>query len=99
MKTAKDIAQWVIDNRWPKGEYDKVSDSEMYHELVERIEGISDIQTITGCFILNNEKAPDICGHYKVIYTDGVEGIEFFNGNMWLIEYNHPVKLWWRLRL
>lgn len=45
MKTVKEIAQWVIDNRYPKNENDKVSDVEMYHELVEVIEtlNISDV--------------------------------------------------------
>ena len=36
-ETTEQIAQWVIDNRYPKSEYDKVSDSEMYFALVERI--------------------------------------------------------------
>ena len=27
MKTAKEIAQWVIDNRYPKSENEKVSDA------------------------------------------------------------------------
>jgi hypothetical protein len=31
------IAQWVIDNRYPKSENDKMSDFEMYHELIEKI--------------------------------------------------------------
>ena len=35
--TAKETAQWVIDNRYPKNEHQKVSDAEMYHELVDRI--------------------------------------------------------------
>lgn len=35
---AKEIAQWVIDNRYPKSESEKVSDHEMYHELVLKIE-------------------------------------------------------------
>jgi len=38
MKTSKEIAQYVIDNRYPKSENEKVSDVEMYHELVESIE-------------------------------------------------------------
>jgi hypothetical protein len=29
--TAEEKAQWVIDNRYPKSEKDKVSDFEMYH--------------------------------------------------------------------
>ena len=36
MKT-EEIAQWVIDNRYPKSEQNKVSDAEMYHILCERI--------------------------------------------------------------
>lgn len=35
MKTIEEIAQWVIDNRYPKSENDKVSDFEMYHTLIE----------------------------------------------------------------
>ena len=35
MKTIQEIAQWVIDNRYPKSENDKVSDTEMYHTLIE----------------------------------------------------------------
>jgi len=46
MKTAKEIAQWVIDNRYPKNEKDKVSDLEMYHELVESIEKLSNIPAV-----------------------------------------------------
>jgi hypothetical protein len=33
----EEIAQWVIDNRYPKGEYDKVTDSEMFYQLVDMI--------------------------------------------------------------
>jgi hypothetical protein len=35
MKTIQEIAQWVIDNRYPKSENNKVSDAEMYHTLIE----------------------------------------------------------------
>jgi len=37
MKTAEEIAQWVINNRYPKSENNKVSDFEMYNELVKLI--------------------------------------------------------------
>jgi hypothetical protein len=40
MKSPKEIAQWVIDNRYPKSENDKVSDFEMYHEIVKAIENL-----------------------------------------------------------
>ena len=36
--TKEKIAQWVIDNRYPKSENNKISDSEMYNTLIERIE-------------------------------------------------------------
>lgn len=35
MKTIEEISQWVIDNRYPKSENDKVSDFEMYQTLIE----------------------------------------------------------------
>ena len=34
---AEEIAQWVINNRYPKSENNKVSDSEMYYALIEKI--------------------------------------------------------------
>lgn len=40
MKTPEEIAQWVIDNRYPKSENDKVSDFEMYQTLVDDIKNI-----------------------------------------------------------
>jgi ABC-type transporter Mla subunit MlaD len=38
MKTKEEIAQWIIDNRYPKSENDKVSDFEMYHHIVDNID-------------------------------------------------------------
>lgn len=35
--TPKEIAQYVIDDRYPKNENDKVSDVEMYHWIIENI--------------------------------------------------------------
>jgi hypothetical protein len=37
MKTKEEIAQWIIDNRYPKSENDKVSDFVMYHCIVDDI--------------------------------------------------------------
>lgn len=56
--TAADIAQWVINNRYPKTETDKVSDFEMYHEIIDKIQNnfISKSETLTkgliqkGCY-------------------------------------------------
>ena len=39
MKSAKDIAQWVIDNRYSTKD-NKVSDVEMYYEIVTNIEAL-----------------------------------------------------------
>jgi hypothetical protein len=37
MITAEEIAQWVIDHRYPKSENDKVSDHEMYYVILDKI--------------------------------------------------------------
>lgn len=34
------IAQWVISNRYPKNEKEKVSDHEMYHALIDKIKAL-----------------------------------------------------------
>ena len=47
MKTAEQITQWVIDNRYPKSEKEKVSDSEMYYELVENIAKLCTIPSVS----------------------------------------------------
>ena len=33
----EEIAQWVINNRYPKSEKEKVSDAEMYHFIVAQL--------------------------------------------------------------
>ena len=35
-ETLEDIAQWVIEFRFTKNEYAKVSDYEMYHTIIEK---------------------------------------------------------------
>jgi len=44
MKTAQEIAQWVIDNRYPKSENDKVNDFEMYNTLLEAMGKYADLR-------------------------------------------------------
>jgi hypothetical protein len=46
MKTPEEIAQWVINNRYPKSENEKVSDLEMYHQLVTNIKKLSPQETL-----------------------------------------------------
>ncbi len=40
MKTKEQLAQWVVDKRYPNSEFDKVSDKEIYDTIVETIEAI-----------------------------------------------------------
>lgn len=66
MKTAEQIAQWVIDNRYPKSENNKVSDSEMYHKLVESIAKLCTIPRVikSVCIAPKDEcdrKPEDVC--------------------------------------
>jgi hypothetical protein len=68
MKTAKEIAQWVIDNRYPKSENEKVSDAEMYHELVEGIEKLCNI--------------PAVISRLKTDLDNWIDGCEKAAGNL-----------------
>jgi len=66
MKTVQEIAQWVIDNRYPKSENNKVSDSEMYYTLVESIEKLCTIPRVikSVCIAPKGEcdrKPEDVC--------------------------------------
>jgi len=59
---AKEIAQWVIDNRYPKSESEKVSDHEMYHELVLKIEQCNAVVIdCSTCKHINVSKYCDPC--------------------------------------
>lgn len=44
--------------------------------------------------IENNKQQPASAGFYTVIYTDGTQGSEFWDGNQWKVMYKHPVKFW-----
>ena len=41
MNSIQELAQWVIDNRWPKSEKEKTSDLEMYHTIVDTFINLS----------------------------------------------------------
>jgi len=49
MKTIQEIAQWAIDNRYPKSENDLVSDFEMYHTLIEAMNQVLRQPPGVGC--------------------------------------------------
>ena len=38
---AEQVAQWAVNNRYPKSEFDKVSDHEFYHTLLDKINALS----------------------------------------------------------
>jgi len=42
MNTIEELAQWVIDNRYPKSQNQKVGDFEMFTTLVEKIKELQD---------------------------------------------------------
>jgi len=44
-------------------------------------------------YIENNKKRPDTKGSYDVIYSDGSEGNEEWDGHSWKV-YPHPVAYW-----
>jgi hypothetical protein len=54
MKT-EEIAQWVIENRYPKSENDKVTDLEMFHALNDKIK-----QYAEECVKASFNKASDV---------------------------------------
>lgn len=65
--TPENIAQWVIDNRYPKSEQEKVSDHEMYHFILSEI-----------ALFLNKEKSHEgqmkLCSNCKYLHnTEGEE--------------------------
>jgi hypothetical protein len=66
MKTAKEIAQWVIDNRYQKSENDKVSDVEMYLELVESIEKLCNKPPVIDC---TNCKHQEVSKYVEPCYS------------------------------
>lgn len=65
--TAEETAQWVIDNRYPKSELQKISDHEMYNFVKEELED-RDIQLQSLRFI-NRMQEKELQELKKVINT------------------------------
>jgi hypothetical protein len=63
--TAKEIAQWVIDNRYYNGENDNISDVEMYHELVKSIKNLCNMPPVINCA---NCKHQDVSKYVEPCY-------------------------------
>ena len=66
---AEDIAQWVIDNRYPQNEKSKVSDQEMYLTVISMIQKA---QQPTEATILN--------GYLE--YVDSLTEADFFRRSL-----------------
>lgn len=64
MKTSKEeIAQWVIDNRYPKSELNKMDSHELYHGLIDKItEYAQAYHEYKTRWVEIGEKTPDV-GH------------------------------------
>lgn len=45
-------------------------------------------------YITNNDQRPARPGYYRVIYSDGQHGVEYFDGVTWNVEYHCPVDRW-----
>ena len=74
MKESEKIAQWVIHNRYPKSEKEKLTDREMYYAIVKMIEKLCNTQTDKPACVCPEYKAPylvhdlslcDKCGKYR----------------------------------
>jgi hypothetical protein len=68
MKTIEEIAQWVIDNRYPKSENDKVSDFEMYQTLIEAMNQVLRQPPVSGQVSCNT------CKFFPPQYDDYCSG-------------------------
>jgi hypothetical protein len=60
MKTPEEIAQWVINNRYPKNENEKVSDVEMYYSLVESITNLCNLTSGSSIVNLDTSKYDEL---------------------------------------
>jgi len=72
------IAQWVIDNRYSKSEVDKMSDSEMYYTLIDKIEEAINYTQCCAEFkcgeerVFNEEKCSEQCNQCKENYSEDI---------------------------
>ena len=76
--TKEEIAQWVIDNRYAKSEYEKVSDFEMYHTIVEQIEALILPVVIRQSEQLIKEKEKEV-----IVKEIEPNGWDYFGGAKW----------------
>lgn len=60
----QEIAQWVINNRYPRGENDKVSDHEMYTTIVESVNKMVFAQMDKLFSMISSDERMDILSGY-----------------------------------
>ena len=68
MNSVKELAQWVIDNRYPKNENEKVSDFEMYNFIVDSVKAlnynqrqVSNVLNCETCFFRGHSEFEEPC--------------------------------------
>jgi hypothetical protein len=69
----EEIAQWVIDNRYHKSEREGISDFEMFHEIMEKINNVDNISMA---------KKLITCAVYSTTY-------EYSGGEFFIPKSNH----------
>lgn len=59
-----ELAQWVIDNRYPRGENDKVSDHEMYTTITESVNKMVFAQMDKLFSMISSDERMEILSNY-----------------------------------
>lgn len=91
-----EVAQWVIDNRYPKSEFEKLSDHELYHGLIEKIELV--LSQNSGNAIVSGSGSDNIVAivrHYCPHMLDDDSLNKDFNGDLlrawkYITDDEHP---------
>jgi hypothetical protein len=74
MKSIQELAQWVIDNRYPKSENNKISDFEMYNFLIENFDKLNNQKKIFEVAVL----APKYEYYYDFIKSQNNKNEKYF---------------------
>lgn len=81
--TSEEIAQWVIDNRYSKGEYQTMPDHELYHTLVDKINATQRTAEVGDGWI-SVEKEPKEAGEYLCYNIEnGVMAVQYYDLREW----------------
>lgn len=64
MNSIQELAQWVIDNRYPKSQKEKTSDLEMYHTIIDEFTNLSkakEKEPCKGCQWIELKDKTSVC--------------------------------------